>query len=322
MTTPRSLSGRRVLVTGASGFLGANLVRGLLEASCEVHAVVRPRTDLVRLNAILPSLELHHADLTDGESVERALRAARPELVFHLAATGGHPVDPESRNVLLASVVLGTSNLLYGLRPGNVSRLVQLGSGLEYGHSDEPLAEDHLLEPVTFRGAVKAAATLLCVQEGRATGRSVVVLRPFAVYGPWESPTRFIPSVIRAGLGNERLPLTAGGARRDFVFVADVVEACLLAAGADLSPGEILNLGSGSPSTDQEVVAAVEGLLGRRIDVCRGGFPSRDLDSRVWIADRRRARERLGWEPRHSLSAGLEKTIAWFQKAGEVGASP
>jgi nucleoside-diphosphate-sugar epimerase len=308
-------------VTGAAGFLGANLVRGLLEAGCEVHALVRPRTNLVRLQGILPSLELHRGDLTDGESTESALRASRPDLVFHLAATGGHAVDPESRDAMVASVVLGTANLLRCLPTGNVSRLVQIGSGLEYGPSEEPLAEGHLLEPFTFRGAVKAAATLLCCQEARSTGRSVVVLRPFSVYGPWESPTRFIPSVIRAGLENERLPLTSGGIRRDYVFVEDVVDACLLSAGADLSPGEILNIGSGSPSADHEVVAAVEGLLGRRIAVCRGGFPSRDLDSQVWIADRRLARERLGWEPRHSLSAGLAKTIAWFQTVGDEGTS-
>lgn len=322
MTTRHSLSRRRVLVTGAAGFIGANLVRGLLEAGCEVHALVHPQTDLVRLDGVLPSLQLHRADLTDVNSLESALGAARPDLVFHLAAPGGHPIDSESRDVMLASVVLGTANLLRCLRPGNVSRLVHLGSGLEYGPSEEPLAENHLLEPLTFRGAAKAAATLLCRQEARSTGRSVVVLRPFSVYGPWEPPTRFIPTVIRAGLQNERLPLTAGGIRRDYVFVADVVEACLLSAGADLSPGEILNIGSGSPSADHEVVAAVEGLLGRRIAVCRGGFPSRDLDSQVWIADRRRARERLEWEPRHSLSAGLAKTIAWFRKASEEGASP
>jgi nucleoside-diphosphate-sugar epimerase len=321
VTTGHSLSRRRALVTGAAGFLGANLVRSLLEAGCEVHALVHPRTDLVRLEGILPSLELHRADLTNRESVGQALRESRPDLVFHLAAIGGHPVDPESRDALIASVVLGTAHLLHSLRSGNVSRFVQLGSGLEYGHSEEPLAEDHLLQPVTFRGAAKAAATLLCGQEARTTGRSFVVLRPFSVYGPWESPIRFIPSVIRAGLENAPLSLTSNGIRRDYVYVADVVEACLLSAGADLLPGEILNIGSGSPSTDQEVVAAVEGLLGRRIAVCRGGFPSRDLDSRVWIADRRRASERLGWEPRHSLSSGLAKTIAWFRKAREEGAS-
>ena len=306
------------LVTGAAGFIGANLVRALVEAGAEVHAFVHSRTYLRRLEGVLASLTLHRGDLTVLESVTSVVRSARPDVVFHLAA----PARPSRRSRGPGSPARlrrpRDRESASRLRAADVARLVHVGSGLEYGPGERPLAEEDPSDPLTFRGAAKAAATLLCRQEARSTGQSIVILRPFSVYGPWETPARFIPTVIRAGLEGAELPLTARGIRRDYVFVGDVVDACLLAAEADLRPGEVLNVGSGSASTDLEVVAAVEKDLGRRIEVCRGAFPARELDSQVWVADTRRARERLGWDPRHSLSAGLAKTIAWQRTAGRA----
>ncbi len=315
-----TLAGARVLVTGAAGFLGANLVRALLEDGAEVHGLVRRGTSSWRLAGLTGELALHAADLTDVEGLGGAVAAARPEVVFHTAAAGGHPASRSERETALRVSVLGTANLLEELRWNEVGRFVHVGSSLEYGPKPGPVTEADVLEPATFRGAVKAAATLLCLQLAHAAARPVTVLRPLSVYGPWEQPSRLVPSAVRAARYGEPLPLTARGAGRDFVFVDDVVEACLLVAraGGEVD-GEIVNIGSGIRTSNEELVAAVERITGRRIVTLPGRYPSSPPDTGTWLADVTKARELLDWTPRHTLDQGLAETVEWFRAREEAG---
>lgn len=314
------LSGARVLVTGAAGFVGANLARALLEEGAEVHGLVRPGTSSWRLAGLTGELALHAADLTDVEGLGGAVAAARPEVVFHTAAAGGHPASRSERETALRVSVLGTANLLEELRWNEVGRFVHVGSSLEYGPKPGPLTETDVLEPATFRGAAKAAATLVCLQLAHEAGRPVTVLRPLSVYGPWEQPSRLVPSAVRAARYGEPLPLTAPGVGRDFVFVDDVVEACLLAAraGGEVD-GEIVNVGSGIQTSNEELVAAVERVTGSRIVTLPGRHPSSPPDTGTWLADVTKARELLGWTPRHTLEQGLAETVEWLRAREEAG---
>ena len=307
-----SLRDRRVLVTGAAGFVGANLVKKLLREGARVHAVVRPTTDLGRLEDDLPVLVLHVADLTDGERLRSTVEAVRPDVVFHLAAPGGHPTTPDVRADFLASTVMGTANLLEALATLEYQRLVVAGSSLEYGPRNVPHAETDRLEPSTFRGAAKAAETLLCLQRAHAERRPIVVLRLFSVYGCWESPSRLIPTVIRAALGGSEIALTAPGVRHDFVFVEDVVDAMLLAATAGGADGEVINIGSGQQWSNEDVVDTVQRLTGRAVRVRLGEYPAKIADTNYWLADIRKAASMLSWRPRHDLTSGLQQTVEWF----------
>ena len=190
------------------------------------------------------------ADLRDAEAVAGAVAAARPEVVLHLAAGAGHARDAAGRAAMVADTVLGTANLLEAVRRAEPRRLVHVGSGLEYGHAGRPLRETDPLRPVTFRGAVKGAATLLALELGSWTDVEVAVLRPFAVYGPWEQLPRFVPTVVTAALRGEPIRVTEGAAGRDYVYVGDVVEACLAAATAPAAAGEVVNVGSGRLTTE------------------------------------------------------------------------
>jgi nucleoside-diphosphate-sugar epimerase len=303
-----------VLVTGATGFVGANLVRGALAQGAEVHAIVRPSARPWRLEALLPRIHVHPADIADARAVGVALTKARPHVVYHSAMAGGHPRNAAEREEMMRVSLLGTSRVLEASWDAGVARFVQIGSWLEYSPRASPLREDVPMGPVSFRGVAKAAATLLCRQFSRERSWPLVVLRLFSVFGPWESSTRFVPSAIRAALGGGELPLTPPGIRRDFVFVDDVVEACLRAAVADVAPGEVINVGSGEEHANEEVVALVERASGRAVSVRRGEHPMGAHDGVHCAADIQRAREVLGWAPRHSLAEGIARFVEWVRR--------
>jgi nucleoside-diphosphate-sugar epimerase len=195
-----------------------------------------------------------------------------------------------------------------------VARFVHLGSWLEYAPRASPLREDLSADPASFRGVAKAAATLLCRQFSRERKWPLAVLRLFSVFGPWETSTRFVPSAIRAALDGGELSLTPAGVRRDFVFVDDVVEACLLAAVADIRPGEVINIGSGEEHANEEVVALVERASGGTVRVRPGEHPLGAHDGAHCAAEIQRAREVLGWAPRHSLAEGIAKFVDWVRQ--------
>jgi nucleoside-diphosphate-sugar epimerase len=299
------LAGRRVLVTGATGFLGGNLVRALARAGAETRALVR------RASAGLPDgVEPHVADLRDVEATTRAVTAARPELVLHLAAAPGHPADAAARADALAVTVGGTANLLEALRTAPPARLVHAGSSLEYGTSTRPMRESDPPAPVTARGAAKAAATALTLAFGAETATEVAVVRPFSVYGPGERRPRLVPTVVDAALRGEPIRLTGPGIARDFVYVDDVTDAFLLAATMPAAAGEVLNAGTGRQTTNEELAATLAAVLGRELDVRPGEHEARPWDTGTWVADTAKAEGVLGWSARRDLATGLEATLA------------
>ena len=303
--------GTRVLVTGAAGFIGANLVRRLVDEGAEVHALVRPTTALWRLEDAAARVTLHCADVLDPPALRAAAVASEPEFVFHLAADGAKSHDADAARLLQANAV-GTLNLLAATAPLAYARLVHVGGSSEYGPHDEPLKETDRLEPVTAYGASKAAATLVCQQFARAHQRPIIIVRPFSVYGPWETPTRLIPTAIVAAFEQRELLLTPPGYRRDLVHVADVVDACLLAAACDAAPGEVVNIGTGRQWTNEEVVRTIERVSGRQIRTRVGHYRPRLSDTAHWVADVSKSERLLGWRAARTLEAGLQETVAWW----------
>lgn len=309
----RDLRGRRVLVTGAAGFIGANLTRKLADRGAATHAVVRPGGEPWRIADIGGPLALHRLDLADRAELRRTVREVAPEFVFHLAARGVLP-GRDNGGEILAANVLGTANLLEACAPLPYRRFVHVGGSSEYGPKNAPMSEEDLLEPVTPYGAAKAAATIVCRQVAVASRKPIVILRPFSVYGCWEAPTRLVPTAVRAVLCGHEIDLTPPGCRRDLVFADDVVEACLLALEADTSCGEIVNIGSGRQWANEAVVALISEIAGCAVRTRIGAYPPRPSDTAHWVADIRKAGRLLGWRPRHTLRSGLEKTISWIRR--------
>lgn len=311
MTATAALAGARVLVTGATGFLGANLVRALVVGRADVHVLLRAGSDRWRLRDVAERVSVHTGDLADLTDVRTAVTTAAPDVLFHLAAHGAQH-DQRDRAAIFAGTVLAAHHVLVACEARPPRRMVYTGGSSEYGPKPHALREDDTLAPVTAYGAAKAAATTLVLQAARQ-GMPVAILRPFSIYGPWESPGRLVPTAVRAALTGRPLPLTAVPWVRDYVFVDDVVDACLVAADAPAAAGEILNVGTGRQTSNHDVVAEIERLAGTRIAVEPGAYAAHASDTTSWVADVGKARRVLGWEPRHDLAAGLRRTIAWVR---------
>lgn len=301
----------RVVVTGGTGFIGANLIRRLLEEPLEVHVILKPHSNLWRLENFLPRLFLHEASLENYELLEKILKEISPSAIFHLAAHGVSSTHQNLRQILNSNL-MGTFNLLMASKDIDYESLVYLGGSSEYGNSEQAMTEKDMLKPITFYGATKACSTLLLQQFADAENKPVAILRPFSVYGYYESPLRLIPTAIAAALQGKPLKLTSSAFSRDFVFVEDVVEACLQCWNKKVSK-EIINIGTGIQTTSQTIVQLIEKLTEKKIEVHAGAYAPHVIDRPTWFADITKAQEKLGWQPRHTIKSGLQKTIAWMQ---------
>jgi nucleoside-diphosphate-sugar epimerase len=277
-------------VTGAGGFVGANLVRRLVAEGAGVVALVRPGSDPWRLEGV------------DVEVVEADVRGRVPrgfDLVFHLAAHGAYSWQ-EDEGAIRETNVRGTENALDAGR-----RVVVAGSSSEYGLKPNAPSEDEPLEPNSPYAAAKAEASTL------ALARGAVVLRLYSAYGPWEEPDRLIPTLLARGLAGELPPLVSPRVARDFVHVDDVCEAFVRATEAE--PGRVYNVGSGRQTTVEEVVRAARRLLDIDTEPAWGSMPDRRWDTETWVANPERIRAEFGWEARIDLDEGLARMLEWLR---------
>lgn len=303
---------KRVLVTGASGFVGANLGRRLVAEGHDVHLVLRSQHSTWRL-AGNEDVAVHQADLRDAASVRRALRDIKPDWIFHLAAHGAYSSQTNLRE-MVESNLAGTINLVEACLESGFESFVNTGSSSEYGLKDGAPAETEQLEPNSPYAVTKAAATMYCRFAARKHGARIRTLRLYSVYGPWEEPTRLIPTLIVNGLHGRLPALVDPKVARDFVYIDDVCDA-YLAAAADTAadPDAIFNVGTGVQSSLAQVVQVARHLLAIDAEPRWGSMPNRVWDTTTWVADSTKIRHELGWEPRHPLEAGLSATIDWFR---------
>lgn len=304
-----------MLVTGAGGFIGASVVRALFAEGAHVVAAIRPGSRPWRLAGLDGRIEIVPLDVRAPDGI---VANVRPELAVGCAAVGGHPQSVEQRLEQLEVSVLGTTRLVAALAGAGCERFVHLGGSIEYGPSSRPMRETDRLAPVVPRGGAKAAETLACLTIARSLELPVVVLRPFAVYGPLEPDARLVPSALRAAREGVALPLVEPGIVRDFVYVGDVAGAVVLAltGGAALDQA-VVNVGTGVQTTVEALVATVGRVLGREVEVVPGAYALRAHDARTWVADVTLAEELLGWRATTSLEEGLRLTAAALDPSAE-----
>lgn len=303
------------LVTGAGGFIGAVLARRLVARGDTVTLVVGPGTDAWRVDELADTAEVVAVDLRDREAVERLLLRTRPDIVHHLAAHGAYSWQTDLRRMIDTNLT-GFVNLVEAAAAAGARAIVNAGSSSEYGFKDHAPRETELPEPNSSYAVTKAAAALFGSSVARRSDLAVTTLRLYSAYGPWEEPRRLMPTLVAHGLRATLPPLAGPRIGRDFVYVEDVADA-FLAAAAAARPGEgaVYNVGSGRQTTLRELVELVRGLLGITEQPEWGAYEARAWDTDVWVADARAIRAALGWEPRWSLEAGIERTARWLTTA-------
>jgi nucleoside-diphosphate-sugar epimerase len=315
-----TLSGKRVLITGANGFIGARLAARLVREGAAVSALVSPSSRAQQLSSLRDRVTVERADIRDRAALQAMLARIRPQVVYHLASYGNHPDHyAASAGDTLVRIqetnVMGTANLLAASLDAGVECLVNTGSAhAEYGPGAQPMRESQRLAPSTYYGASKAGATLLVSAFGTAQRRNVITLRPLYVYGPGDWAFRFIPTAITACLRGDPLLLTSGGEKKNFVFVDDVVDAYRLAALAHHDGAPVVNIGARAEATLGDVIRIVERCLGKRIHYVEGAYAQLQWPSDCWAAEIDLAEQLLGWQPTTDLEAGIRHAVVWMME--------
>jgi nucleoside-diphosphate-sugar epimerase len=313
LLTAIARSVKRVIVTGATGFVGANLTRRLLHDGHDVDLFVRSGYASWRIDEIHTEVRIHTVDFADQVELDRVVSMVRPEWVFHLAAYGAYSSQYDL-GLMAQTNIIGTMNLVEACLRTGFEAFVNTGSSSEYGYKDYAPAETEWLEPNSHYAVTKAAATLFCRYTAQSEGVHLPTLRLYSVYGPYEEPTRLMPSLAVRGLEGRLPPLVNPATARDYVFVDDVSDAFVRVASTPVHErGPVYNIGTGTQTTLSDLVSIVRRVMEIDADPDWGSMPNRAWDTAYWVADSRKVRDALGWEPRYDLERGFRRMVDWFK---------
>lgn len=315
-----ALRGRKVLVTGADGFIGSHVTEALVHAGADVRAfcLYNSNGSLGWLDTTSPevrdALDVRLGDIRDARFVERACDGV--DVVLHLAALIAIPYSYQAPESFVDTNVRGTLNVLEGARRAGVSRVVNTSTSEVYGTPDVvPITERHPLHGQSPYSATKIAADKLCEAYHASFELPVMTLRPFNTYGPRQSARAVIPTILSQLLAGKRV-ITLGNLapRRDLTFVSDTVDGFLRAATTPDIEGETIQLGTGRTESVADVFAAACVACGVEATVEQSAERYRPEKSEVMVllSDPSRARERLGWSATVSLEDGLRRTAEWI----------
>jgi nucleoside-diphosphate-sugar epimerase len=299
----------RVFITGAGGFIGAQLTRLLLQEKVEVFTLLRQQSDPWRILDLLPNLKVVEGDLLHPEQGWlESLGSIHPDACFHFAwyaEPGVFLTSPLNLRYLSASL-----NLAEGLAKAGCQKLVIAGSFSEYDQDLGYLSENSALKPNTPYGAAKVALYLALSLWAPSAGVEILWPRIFSVYGPGEHEKRFVPAVILAALRGEPTRLTPGEQLRDYLHVSDVAGAVWAAVNSGLT-GPV-NIGAGKPVAIRELALHIGAVLHRPDLIKLGDLPYRQGDP-MFVCSNTGLLQSTGWKPKFDLQAGLKQTIEWWQ---------
>ncbi len=309
---------KRVLVTGAGGFIGSHLAEALVARGAYVRAFVHYRAlggwGWLDDSPVRADMQVVAGDIADRDSVATAMHDVG--IVFHLAALIAIPYSYQAPASYVRANVEGTLNVLQAARAAGVARLVHTSTSEVYGTARYvPIDEAHPLQGQSPYSATKIGADKLAEAFHLSFGLPVVTVRPFNTYGPRQSARAVVPAIIAQCLTGQVVRLGSLHPTRDLNYVADTVAGFLAAAEADAAVGRTVNLGSGREISIGDLAALIARLAGRPLAIESEPQRVRPEQSEVarLLADNRLARELLGWQPQVSLEAGLGLTIAWLR---------
>lgn len=318
------MTGSRVLVTGADGFIGSHLTEALVRKGHDVRAFVLYNSfnSWGWLDQCAPEtkgqFEVFAGDVRDPFGVKEAMKGC--DSVLHLAALVAIPYSYHSPQTYVDTNVNGTLNVLQAARDLGVRRIIQTSTSEVYGTARHvPITEQHPLQGQSPYSATKIGADQLAFAFYASFGVPVVILRPFNTYGPRQSARAVIPTIITQLAGGGRtLYLGATTPTRDFSFVSDTVKGFVAALESDRGVGETVNLGSGFEISIADTAHEIADLMGKEFEIVSDENRRRPDKSEVerLLADNTKAREFFDWRPlytdREGLRTGLKETIAWF----------
>ena len=312
-------AGRRVLVTGAGGFIGSHLTDALVSSGATTRAFVRYNSlghwGWLDRSQCREEIEVIAGDICDRDSVREAMQGI--EAVFHLAALIAIPYSYQAPESYVHTNIHGTLNVLQAARALETERLVHTSTSEVYGTARYvPIDEEHPLQGQSPYAATKIGADKLVEAFHRSFELPVVTVRPFNTFGPRQSARAVIPSIIAQCLREDAVCLGSLEPTRDLNYVGNTVEGFLRAGSCDGAIGRTINLGSGREISIGHLAHLVIDLVGRPVELKSEMKRKRPEQSEVerLLADNSLARELLGWQPACSLEDGLRLTIEWIRE--------
>ena len=309
-----SIRGKKVLVTGGSGFIGSHLCRRLVEEGADLYALVKYNSvmDNVRLVGIWDRLTPVEGDLRNPDSLKQ-LGWFQPEIIYHLAAYN-HVGDSFLQvSEAVDSNGKGTVNLLEAY--DDYQRFIYISSSEVYGHQESvPFHEDAMPQPLLPYAIGKYLGELYARSKWYSANRPIVVLRPFNAYGPYQSPRAVTAELIIKALRGEDIVTTEGYQTREFNYVENLVEGFILAATSPGAEGQVINLGCGEEVSIRDLVYRIHELAGSSSRLRIGELQERPGEIRRMFSETSRARSLLGWSPRVGHDEGLVRTIEWYRR--------
>lgn len=321
---------KKVLVTGADGFIGSHLVEALLAAGYDTRAFALYNSlnswgwlDQIDASA-RQSIEVFTGDIRDTQCVEEAMVGC--DVVLHLAALIAIPYSYRASQSYVDTNVTGTLNVLQAARRLGTPRVVCTSTSEVYGTAQfVPITEDHPLNAQSPYAATKIAADQLALSFHRSFGTPVVVLRPFNTYGPRQSARAVIPTIIsQIAAGNRQIKLGALTPTRDFTFVRDTAQGFVQAMNCDAAVGRVINIGSGFEISIADTVNAIAEAMGAEVEVVGDSSRMRPEASEVerLFAGTDLARRLFNWSPefgkRDGFIRGLAETAQWFRNPANL----
>jgi len=294
----------KILITGAAGFIGANLTRKLIKTENEINILIKEGSDLWRINDVISNCNVHKINLKKVEDVKNIVKKINPELVYHCAGHGIYPSQKDSAEIFSTNI-LGTFNLLNALNENNnLRRLVNLGSFFEY--STNPI------DPYTIS---KITQTKLVEHFFKEKKLPAITLRLFTPYGKFDSPGRLICDLMIALIRNKPLEIFSRYTKRDFIHIDDVITALEIASQQPDITGEIIDVGTRSKISVEEIVSMCNQLSNNKLIINWNDTKQREadiLDGDIFLG--KQQTQALNWNPSISLETGLRKTIEWYKQ--------
>ena len=308
-----NLRGRKVLITGGSGFIGSHLTRRLVNEGTDVYVAVKYNSviDNVRLADVWDEITPVEIDLRNTDSL-KSVAEILPDLIYHLAAYN-HVGDSFTQvSEAFDSNGNGTVNLLQAYE--GYERFVYTSTSEVYGYQENvPFHEEAHPFPLSPYAVGKYAGELFARMKWYSANMPVAVIRPFNAFGPYQSARAIIPEIIMKCLRGVDIATTEGRQTREFNFVEDLVEGFMLAGTKDASVGEIINLGCGRETPIRDLVKLIHSLSGSESELQIGALPYRPGEIQRMSANSAKAKALLGWESKQTLEEGLGRTIDWFR---------
>lgn len=304
-----NLSGKKILITGANGFIGINLINKLKKYHKNVYALVEPRTDV----NLIKNIKHKFIDITNNHEVKNYVLEVNPDIIIHLAAYINN--ETSQKNVLKSTKINvgGTLNLLDAASFLEVKPFfVFISTGEVYGNLiKDSFKEYDMPKPGSVYSITKFAAEDLCEKYKSVFDVPVLIVRPSVIYGPFQKEGMFIPSIILSLLKGKNFDMTKGEQLRDFIYAEDFIEA-FIGLMKNKSEG-IFNISSGKSYSIKKIALNIKNIIKTKAKLNLGNIPYRENEIWRYKLDNTKLKKDIKWSPEYTVEEGIKKTIRWYK---------